>query len=220
MFIDGTLYLFDDNGYYYGEKKEQPQLDWLQSGEAWWFGNPSHEYDAIYLVSQWCKIDRQWYRFNSSGYLDDIHTEALTMFHNGMSSLTTLVSTCNGECYELLYDLMEEWTDKQFSDGIDTPTVTINVDMVDLSRTIEYKDFQNLETIHLGDTVKCIDYVHAIATTERVVELTYDVLRGYNTAITIGVANSTVGSMLSGFPNQNASPLCCQSNCGCSFFSP
>ena len=198
VFIDGTLYWFDDNGYYYGEKKEQPQLDWLQSGEAWWFGNPSHEYDAIYLTSQWCKIDRQWYRFNSSGYLDDIHTEALTMFHNGMSSLTTLVATCNSECYELLYDLMEEWTDKQFSDGIDTPTVTINVDMVDLSRTIEYKDYQNLETIHLGDTVKCIDYVHAIATTERVVELTYDVLRGYNTAITIGVANSTVGSMLSG----------------------
>ena len=198
VFIDGTLYWFDDNGYYYGEKKEQPQLDWLQSGEAWWFGNPSHEYDAIYLTSQWCKIDRQWYRFNSGGYLDDIHTEALSLFHNGMSSLTSLVATCNGECYELLYDLMEEWTEKQFSDGIDTPTVTINVDMVDLSRTIEYKDYQNLEKIHLGDTVKCVDYVHAIATVERVVELTYDVLRGYNTAITIGVANSTVGSMLSG----------------------
>lgn len=198
VFIDGTLYWFDDNGYYYGEKKEHPQLDWLQSGEAWWFGNPSHEYDAIYLTSQWCKIDRQWYRFNSSGYLDDIHTEALTMFHNGMSSLTTLVATCNSECYELLYDLMEEWTEKQFNDGIDTPTVNINVDMIDLSKTVDYKDYQNLETIHLGDTVKCIDYVHAIATTERVVELTYDVLRGYNTAITIGVANSTVGSMLSG----------------------
>ena len=198
VFIDGTLYWFDDNGYYYGEKKEQPQLDWLQSGEAWWFGNPSHEYDAIYLTSQWCKIDRQWYRFNSSGYLDDIHTEALTMFHNGMSSLTTLVSTCNSECYELLYDLMEEWTNKQYADGVDVPTVTINVDMIDLSKTVDYKDYQNLETIHLGDTVKCIDYVHAIATTERVVELTYDVLRGYNTAITIGVANSTVGSMLSG----------------------
>ena len=197
-FIDGTLYWFDDEGYYYGEKKEHPQLDWQQSGEAFWFGNPDHSYDSIWLTSQWAKIDRQWYKFDSSGYVEEIHDTCIALFHNGMSSLTTLVATCNSECYELLYDLMEEWTDKQFSDGIDTPTVTINVDMVDLSRTIEYKDYQNLEKIHLGDTVKCVDYVHAIATVERVVELTYDVLRGYNTAITIGVANSTVGSMLSG----------------------
>ena len=197
-FIDGTLYWFDDEGYYYGEKKEHPQLDWQQSGEAFWFGNPDHSYDSIWLTSQWAKIDRQWYKFDSSGYVEEIHDACIALFHNGMSSLTSLVSTCNGECYELLYDLMEEWTEKQFNDGIDTPTVNINVDMIDLSKTVDYKDYQNLETIHLGDTVKCIDYVHAIATVERVVELTYDVLRGYNTAITIGVANSTVGSMLSG----------------------
>ena len=120
------------------------------------------------------------------------------MFHNGMNDLTTLVTTCNGECYALLFDLMKEWTEKQYADGVDVPTVTINVDMVDLSKTVEYKNYQQLEQIHLGDSVKCLDYVHAIASLERVVELTYDVLRGYNTAITIGVANSSVGSMLSG----------------------
>ena len=120
------------------------------------------------------------------------------MFHNGMSELTTLVQTCRSECYSLLYDLMEEWSEEQFANGVDVPTVTINVDMVDLSKTTDYADYQNLETIHLGDTVRCVDYVHHIATIERVVELTYDLLRGYNTSVTIGVANSTVGSMLSG----------------------
>ena len=198
VFIEGSLYWFDSNGYYYGEKKDTPQYDWIQSGEAWWFGNPDHAYDSIWLKSQWAKIDRQWYRFDADGYAEDIHTQALTMFHNGMNDLTTLVTTCNGECYDLLFDLMEEWTEKKYADGVDVPTVTINVDMVDLSKTVEYKNYQQLEQIHLGDSVKCLDYVHAITSLERVVELTYDVLRGYNTAITIGVANSSVGSMLSG----------------------
>lgn len=197
-FIDGTLYWFDDNGYYYGVKEEHPPFDWQQSGEAFWFGNPDHSTRSYYLASQWAKIDRQWYRFDSSGYAEDIHSQALTMFHNGMSELTTLVQTCRTECYNLLYDLMEEWSEEQFANGVDVPTVTINVDMVDLSKTTDYADYQNLETIHLGDTVRCVDYVHHIATIERVVELTYDLLRGYNTSVTIGVANSTVGSMLSG----------------------
>lgn len=198
VFIEGSLYWFDSNGYYYGEKKDTPQYDWIQSGEAWWFGNPDHAYDSIWLKSQWAKIDRQWYRFDADGYAEDIHTQALSMFHSGMGDLTTLVEVCRAECYELLFDLMEEWTNSQFQNGLDVPTVTINVDMIDLSKTVDYADYQNLETIHLGDTVRCVDYVHHIATIERVVELTYDLLRGYNTAVTIGVANSTVGSMLSG----------------------
>lgn len=199
VFIEGSLYWFDDGGHYYGEKKDQPRYEWNQSGEAWWFGNGEDTaYDSEWLSSQWCKIDRQWYRFDSSGYIEDIYTLALTMFHNGMSELTTLVQTCRTECYDLLYTLMEEWSDGQFQNGVDQPTVTIEVNMVDLSKTSEYENYQNLETIKLGDTVKCIDYVHHIATIERVVELTYDLLRGYNTAITIGVASSTVGSMLSG----------------------
>ena len=202
-FIDGTLYWFDDEGYYYGVKEEHPPFDWMESGEAFWFGNPDHTTRSYYLASQWAKIDRQWYRFDSSGYTEDIYTECLTLFHNGMggsgeNTLTTLVQTCRDECYALLYELMEEWSEEQFQSGVDSPTVTIKVDMVDLSKTSEYANYQNLETIKLGDTVKCVDYVHQIATTERVVELTYDLLRGYNTAITIGVASSTVGSMLSG----------------------
>lgn len=203
-FIDGTLYWFDDNGYYYGVKEEHPPFDWCQSGEAFWFGDPEPDPEtglkirSYWLASQWAKIDRQWYKFDSSGYTEDIHTQALTLFHNGMTSLTTLVQTCNGEAYDLLFDLMEEWTENKYAQGADIPAVTINVDMVDLSKTIDYKDYQNLEKIRLGDTVRCIDYVHAIASVERVVELTYDVMRGFNTAITIGVANSTVGSILSG----------------------
>ena len=197
-FIDGTLYWFDDDGWYYGVKEEHPPFDWMESGEAFWFGNPDHTTRSYWLASQWAKIDRQWYRFDSDGYVEDIYTQALTMFHSGMSELTTLVQTCRSECYALLYDLMEEWCEEQFANGVDVPAVTINVDMVDLSRTVDYADYQQLEQIHLGDTVRCVDYVHHIATIERVVELTYDLLRGYNTAVTIGVANSTIGSMLSG----------------------
>ena len=86
-FIDGTLYWFDDNGYYYGVKEEHPPFDWQQSGEAFWFGNPDHTTRSYWLASQWAKIDRQWYRFDSSGYTEEIHDSCIALFHNGMDSI-------------------------------------------------------------------------------------------------------------------------------------
>lgn len=83
-FIDGTLYWFDDEGWYYGVKEEHPPFDWMESGEAFWFGNPDHTTRSYWLASQWAYIDKEWYRFDSSGYTEDIHSECLTLFHNGM----------------------------------------------------------------------------------------------------------------------------------------
>ncbi len=41
-----------------------------------------------------------------------------------------------------------------YNDGIDKPTISISIDFIELSKTIEYKKYSNLETAHLGDTCK------------------------------------------------------------------
>lgn len=42
-----------------------------------------------------------------------------------------------------------------FKEGIDTPSVNYNVDMVNLALTTEYKGYEILEEVRLGDTVHC-----------------------------------------------------------------
>jgi phage-related protein len=87
------------------------------------------------------------------------------------------------------------------------PTVTINLDMVDLSKSLEYfkKGYSWLEDIQLGDKVRCEDREHDIYTYERVVGITYDCIRKMNTQITIGVPDSTVAEKL-GVANGSPQP--------------
>lgn len=52
------------------------------------------------------------------------------------------------------YTLMRNAVLKQYDLGLDKPTVSLKVDFIELSKTEEYKNFQNLETIHLGDRLR------------------------------------------------------------------
>lgn len=58
-YIDG--YWLDASGWYakgyYGT--------WKKDSKGWWYQDA-----AWYPVSQWLKIDKKWYHFNSSGYMD------------------------------------------------------------------------------------------------------------------------------------------------------
>ena len=203
VFIDGTLYYFDNNGYYDGQTKmDDYQWDWCVSGNKYWFGNAeNHEYAAIYLKSQWAKIGSDYYYFDADGYVVDEETMIAMItsaFLTQMASLKTTVNAQKDILYALLYQLMTSWANSQYSDNhIDLPQVTIAVDMIDLSRTNEYKNYQQLERICLGDTVDCRDSLHGITSEERVIALTYDCIRGYNTAVTIGHTEASLGSVLS-----------------------
>lgn len=53
-------------------------------------------------------------------------------------------------------DLLREEVNKLFAAGLDKPEISIKVDFVELSKCIEYKDYSNLESCGLGDTVKAI----------------------------------------------------------------
>ena len=69
---------------------------------------------------------------------------------------------------------LKECCQKYYDQGADKPAVTIEVDMVQLSQTELYKDYAELETVSLGDTIHCIHSVLGIATDARIIELEYD----------------------------------------------
>jgi phage minor structural protein len=203
LFIDGAYYFFDSYGYYAPNTAILDyQWDWVQDDERWWFGNAiDREFAAVYVESQWLKINGTWYYFDEDGYVvdqDSSRSDAIAVFTTGMASLLTTVNTRKDALYTLLYALMTEWVNKKYAEGIDKPALTVTVSMADLSRTTEYANFAALETIKLGDSVEIDDTEHGIHTTgSRVIGLTYDVIRGYNSNVVIGKPQATVSSMLS-----------------------
>lgn len=75
---------------------------------------------------------------------------------------------------------------EQYSAGLDKPKVTISADMVLLKDTIQYKDYEVLENVSLGDTIHCINNHLGIVTDARVIELEYDCLRKTVSSVVIG----------------------------------
>ncbi len=208
LFIDGALYFFDEYGYFTPDSQiSDYQWDWVQVDERWWFGNAeNHEYAATYLVSQWEKINGSWYYFDANGYVVAENTSkanAIAVFTSGMSALTTVCSAQKTILYELLYDLMEEYCGKLFDQGIDYPMVSVTADMVDLSQTVDYAEFSDLEKVNLGDSVEVVDDEHNISYSNRVVGITYDCIRKYNSVVTLGTAVASVQQIVG---NANGTP--------------
>lgn len=82
------------------------------------------------------------------------------------------ITVCN--TLEELYAALRTRGNKEFENGIDLPQITYNVDMVDLSKTDLYKDYKNLLTVNLGDTVHVKHRKLGIETSARVISMTYD----------------------------------------------
>ena len=205
-FIDGTYYWFDSDGYISGDANKA-KLDW-QWGDLvdevsgnHWFGNENEDFNRMWLAGQWMKIDGEWYHFNSDGYMDDESTkrsQTITWFSNAIvAALNPVASEKLKEAYELLYDQMVAWVQRQYANGLDLPNITVTVDLVDLSKTSEYAEYADLEKIYLGDGVTCNDSVHDMHIDARVVGLTYDLIRGYNTKVTIGQLAKNLSQILS-----------------------
>lgn len=79
---------------------------------------------------------------------------------------------------------------KMFEDGADTPDVTLEIEMVDLSKTEEYKDYKVLERVGLGDTVYCRHPKLDITAKARVIEVKWDCIRDEAKTIKIGDAET------------------------------
>ena len=75
---------------------------------------------------------------------------------------------------------------EQYAAGLDKPKVTLTADMVLLQNTEQYKDFQMLERVSLGDTIHCYHKKLGITTEARAIELTYDAVRKKTSAVVLG----------------------------------
>ena len=73
-----------------------------------------------------------------------------------------------------------------YAAGADLPAVTIEVNMIDLSRTVQYQELQDLVTVALGDTVHCYNSRLDISTDARCIKLTWDSLRNQPEGMTLG----------------------------------
>lgn len=75
---------------------------------------------------------------------------------------------------------------EQYNGGIDKPTVTIEADMIILAKTDQYKQYQVIENVSLGDTIHCKNEHLGITTDARIIELTYDAINKKVTSVVIG----------------------------------
>lgn len=86
----------------------------------------------------------------------------------------------NIEYYETLdelYEALKEAAELEYSENeIDKPSVNLEIEMVQIQNTEEYKDFKDLEKISIGDVVRCRHARLDVDTTTRCRSLVYDCL--------------------------------------------
>lgn len=92
----------------------------------------------------------------------------------------------NGIDIELARKNLREAAIKLFSDDIDKPNISIKIDFIELSKTIEYKKYTNLEKVDLGDTVKIIIPKFKLNSKIRVVKTVYNCLLNRITKLELG----------------------------------
>lgn len=85
-----------------------------------------------------------------------------------------------------LYQALRTRAAKEFDNGIDLPSITYQVDMVDLEKILEYAEFKDLVKVNLGDTVHVRHRRLDIETEARIIALTYDCIKQKRTSLTIG----------------------------------
>lgn len=91
--------------------------------------------------------------------------------------------------FDTIEELREELIRRcnlEYDSGIDRPKITLDVNMVDISQTVEYRDYKILETVSLGDSVNCKHAVLGIETDARVIRQKWDCIRKRNDELIIG----------------------------------
>lgn len=73
-----------------------------------------------------------------------------------------------------------------YKDGIDKPKVTVSVDMEIIYETEEYKEYETIESVSLGDTIHVRHRKLDIVGDARVIELHYDPIKNKVASVVIG----------------------------------
>ena len=175
----------------YGNKKKGRYL----KGETWkindvwyWFKADGEPVKGSALMAEWLPL------FDSKAVVWEEGRSPETFY----DVVNVYARAGEYDLFTLLYTQMTDYcTDLFNNDKLSYPTVNIDINFLDLSQTTEYKDYSFLEKIHLGDAVNVRNSKLGVPLiTERIIGLTYDVLRKCNTEIKIGLTESSVVNLL------------------------
>ena len=86
-----------------------------------------------------------------------------------------------------LYNELRKSSRSKFKDEkIDVPTITYDIDFLDLEQTREYEGYEDLIHMDIGDTVYVYNEDMKISTYPRITGVTYDCVNGIVTKMTLG----------------------------------
>ncbi|KPJ22139.1 phage tail spike protein, partial [Streptococcus phocae] len=92
--------------------------------------------------------------------------------------------------------------------NVGAPKVSIEVDYIDLSQTLDYQDFRVMEEVELCDIVPLYYPKFGITTeTEKVVEIVYDVYTDSNHTIKLGTVGQSISKSLTGGMSERINAL-------------
>lgn len=125
------------------------------------------------LISKYAKIYTREVTFDNVRMADDAGSD---------DSSDIIICQTDEEFDQALIDQCE----LLYQSGADLPEVNIQTNMVLLSKTDQYKDFQMLEDVGLGDVVNCINSRIGISTQQRVIKLVWDCLKDKPDSVELG----------------------------------
>ena len=109
---------------------------------------------------------------------------------------------------------LESFCNELYDNGIDKPTVSIKIDFIELSKTIEYQNYSNLEAAHLGDTVNVYIPDLNLNVSTRIVKTVYNDNLNRITAMELGsimpnivTSNADIQTKISQLENSKATIL-------------
>lgn len=134
----------------------------------------SNEYVDSPLISSYAKVYVREIKFEDVRYFEDIEEV----------DDTDEIIVCNSQ--KELDAALTKKCEEQFEAGIDLFKATIEVDMVSLENTEEYKAFQDLVRIGLGDDVSCYNTRIGIQTKARAIEVVWDCITDSVKTVVLG----------------------------------
>ena len=138
----------------------------MMSGDAPWVDSPN--------INKYAKKYIREVKFDDVKLYEDVSGET-------EENKDTICQT-----QEELDSVLKKRCEEMYDSGADVPDLTIEVNMIDLAQTDQYKDFQGLVTVALGDTVRCINSKLGIASNARVIRLTWDCITNRSAGMTLG----------------------------------
>lgn len=115
-----------------------------------------------------------------------VHTKVIEYSDIKLAEDTTSSDETGYANILMLREALKKRCKEEFDAGIDLPTITYRVDLVELSQYEEYKDVKDLEKIFLGDTVLCENDNLNISTKAKAIKITYDCINQCNTNVKLG----------------------------------